>query len=447
MRERFGRGRWALFLAPIKMSRAAWVEAPLLVALAILITWWAYPEDPLSLKEGGRWPLLAALLVSLRYGSLAGVLSMLTLILGWQVSRAMGFYPTLAFPEMTFLWGFILVLITGEFSDIWRLRLQRTESESAYAVERLGNLTQRHALLRLSHDRLEENLLMRPYTIRDALLRLRDLALYESHTEALPAADELLNLLGEYCQLQRGALYAVRAGIVSPTPVAMLGEIRELNPQDRLLRFAMDNGALAHIQMAEQDDSYDGDYWVCAPVASSAGEIIGVVIVQRMPFMSLNLENLQLFAVLLNFYADLVQGAPGVEPLCRQLPGLPPPFARELVALSDLAAEGRMDTTLVLFSAADGLLPGQILDALNRRRGELDRAWWLDHSRRRLMWSMPMTGSAGFESFLLRTEQWLQDNYGLSSLGQAGILFVRARLDGRPVGDQLRDLIEAVDHV
>lgn len=443
----FGQSRLVNFLAPASMARSAWVEAPLVMVLTMLLAWLIRPDDPLVLQGGIRWTLVAALVVSLRYGSLAGGLSMLTLLVAWKLCKAMGFYPGMAFPEMVFLGGFIIVLITGEFSDIWRVRLRRAESESVYAVERLRSLTQRHALLRLSHDRLEENLLTRPYTIRDVLLRMRDLAMAESRERRLPAAEDLLHLLGEYCQLQRGALYAVHQGRVNPTAVAMLGENRELDPRDTLLRFALDNGVLSHVQMAEQDGTYTGDYWVCAPVSNSTGEVIAVLTVQRMPFLSLNHENLQLMAVLLNFYADIVQHAPEVDHLCTRWPSLPPALARELTALSLLAADRRVDTTLMLLVADGSQQAGQILEALHRGRRNLDSAWWLDPSRHRLMLSMPMTGSAGFESFVMRTEQWLQDEYAFMSLAQAGIRFVHASLTGQPVEQQLQELIEAVDHV
>lgn len=447
MGNRFGQGRWVHLLAPASMNRSAWLEAPVVVLLAILAVWLVHPADPLLLQDGIRWTLVAALLVALRYGSLAGALSMVTLLLAWRAFKHFGFYPGMPFPEMVFLGGFIIVLVTGEFSDIWRVRLRRAETDASYALERLRGLTQRHALLRLSHDRLEENLLMRPYTIRDALLRLRDLTLVESHADRLPAADELLNLLGEYCQLQRGALYAVDRGIVDPEPAAIMGEKIELDRHDALLRFALEKGTLAHVQMEEQDGTYDGDYWVCAPVVNSAGEMLGVVVVQRMPLMALNLENLQLFGILLNFYADVVHNAPTVDRLCQQWPSLPALFARELIALSDLAADRRMDTTLVLFAADDSQQAMQILELLNRGRRVLDGAWWLDGSRRKLMLSMPITGRAGFESFLLQIQQLIQEEYAFMSLPQAGIRFAHARLDERPVAEQLRQLIEAVEHV
>ena len=46
-------------------------------------------------------------------------------------------------------------------------------------------------------------------------------------------------------------------------------------------------------------EGYGGIYWVAAPVMNS-GQLIGMVVVERMPFLSIHQETLQLFGLLLN---------------------------------------------------------------------------------------------------------------------------------------------------
>lgn len=442
----FGDNRLARWLAPANQGLMPWFEAPALVIVAVVFGLWAKPEDPLLFNGSLRWMLLVPIVVALRYGSLFGAIAMLTLLLPWFVFRAAGLYPDMAFPENTYLGGLVIALIAGEFSDMWRVRLQRAESRAAYTQERLKSLTQRHVLLRLSYDRLEENLLLRPYTVRDALLRLRDVMMKESHDEDLPAGGELLNLLAEYCQLQRAALYRFRDGELDPAPVALLGENQPLDRDDSLLRFTLDNRVMSHVQMRDMDASYTGFYWVCAPVMNSAEQIIGMVVVERMPFLSINQETLQLFGVLLNFYADIVQHAPEVDELCNAWPGMPPVFGRELVALNGLAKERRVDSTLVRLSADGSQQARQVVEALQRGRRNLDGYWWVDKQHADLVLLMPMTGASGFESFMLRTEKMLQDDYAFADLRQAGLTYSHREMDGSPALDQIADLL-GVDHV
>lgn len=439
MLSNLGDNRLARFLAPPKLGAMAWLEAPLLVVMAVLVGFLVRPDDPLIFQGGIRWSIVVVLLVALRYGSLLGSLGMLTLLLAWFACKALGLYPGLAFPELTFLGGYIIVLITGEFADMWRVRLDRAESRAGYTLDRLQNLTQRHVLLRLSHDRLEENLLVRPYTVRDALLSLRDVMMDESHLEVLPAGDELLNLLADYCQLQRGGLYSVAGGGINPEPVALLGQNAPLDLDDHLLKYAFESRQMAHVQMA--GEGYGGIYWVAAPVMNSGGQLIGMVVVERMPFLSIHQETLQLFGLLLNFYADVVQHGPEVDHLIDVWPGMPAVFGRELVALANLSAAKKIDTTLILFTPDDSAQSRQIVEGLYRGRRNLDGYWWVDQESHQLMLLMPMTGPSSFESFLRRVEEWLAEDYAFASLAQAGVSYVHHSLDKRPVKAQIEEML------
>ncbi|HEX5676975.1 MAG TPA: PelD GGDEF domain-containing protein [Alcanivorax sp.] len=441
-----GDNRVARWLAPARHGLMAWIEAPVLVVLAVTVGLLVRPDDPLLFTGSLRWTLLIPIVVALRYGSLLGSAAMLTLLLAWFLFRAAGLYPGLAFPEYTYLGGLVIVLVAGEFADMWRVRLQRAESRAAYVEERLISLTQRHVVLRLSHDRLEENLLMRPYTVRDALFRLRDVMTQEDQDPELPAGEDVLNLLAEYCQLQRAALYRCHKGALDPSPVATLGENQPLNQDDALLKFALENHAMSHVQMRDTDTAYTGFYWVCAPVMNSADQLIGLLVVERMPFLSINQENLQLCNVLLKFYADTVRHGPQVNDLCKVWPNMPPEFGGELIALNGLAKERKVDTTLVRLSADRSMQARQIVETLQRGRRNLDSYWWVDRGHADVVLLMPMTGDSGFESYMRRTEKMLQDDYAFSDLQQAGLTYSHCRLDGGPPLDQIAELL-GVDHV
>ena len=442
MLERIGNRKLAAFLAPIKGSGWSVFESLLLNAAAIGLGLWLRPLDPLTLMGTFPWVLLAPIVLALRYGSLTGVFAMLCLVGAWFLLRLLGYYSGQPFPEDTMLGGFVITLICGEFADLWRVRLMRADSAASYALERLQNLTSRFVLLRLSHDRLEENLLVKPYTVRDALTRLRELTLEESEDVGLPAADDLMGLLAEYCQLQRAAIFPVSGETVLETPVATLGEVRELEKGNALLAFAMDSRNLAHVQQTEHDEYYNGLYLAVAPIISSRGEIIGVLAVERLPFLSINYENLQLLSVLLNFYADIVHSGSGTRSMLARWPSLPFRMASEMVALTRLRKDVHVETSLALFIADDSEQAGLILDALARGLRTLDLAWWIKDNTLLIM--MPMTGESGLEGFVLRTESWLQDEFAFQSLRQAGVQFFYRHMDGRAPESQLAELLEAV---
>ncbi len=73
------------------------------------------------------------------------------------------------FPQIFFLGGLITVMLVGEFSSLWRARTRRAEAVQYYLDQRLEHLIRQYYLLRLSHDRLEQELIGRPMSMRDAL--------------------------------------------------------------------------------------------------------------------------------------------------------------------------------------------------------------------------------------------------------------------------------------
>ncbi len=441
MLERISNGKLAGLFMP--QPRVLWslCEAVILMALAVAMGLWLREEDPLTLIGTFRWVLLVPILLALRYGSLLGVFGMLCLVASWFLLKSLGFYAGMDFPESTMLGGFVVILICGEFADMWRVKLMRADSAASYALERLQNLTQRYVLLRLSHDRLEENLLIKPYTVRDALVRLRDLTLDESDKVRLPAADDLIHMLAEYCQLQRAALYRVVDGHIDDEPAAQLGEMRPLERNNALLQHALEHQLLAHVQQHDHDSNYHGQYLVAAPIINSGGALIGVMVIERLPFLSIHYENLQLLSVLLNFYADVVHAGDEVDGMLDRWPTMPFRIASELAALVRLREGGRVDTSLTLFVADDSEQAGLILDALARGLRSLDLAWWVNDNA--LMIMMPMTGESSLEGFVLRTEKWLADEYAFMSLRQAGVQFYYRHLDQRGGMEQVAELLEA----
>ena len=71
-----------------------------------------------------------------------------------------------------------------------------------------------HLLLRLSHDRLEQDLIGRPMAMRDALSTLHSLIRDEPGAAAspLPGAQGLLRLLAQYCQLEIATIHSAADG-------------------------------------------------------------------------------------------------------------------------------------------------------------------------------------------------------------------------------------------
>ena len=203
----FGRGA----IAPQEIAtRAQWVEIVVISFGAVAFSWWVSPADPSLAQQKFPWLWLAPILIALRYGVMPGLLSGSVLVANVWLALHWGRLDA-DFSAAPLFGGGLLVLLTGEFSDVWRDRNKRMEETYLYVSERLSRLTKRHLLLNLSHDRLEQEMLARPGSLRDALARLRALSLIgNQQSEPMPGAAGLLQLLSQYVNIESAQIYELQ---------------------------------------------------------------------------------------------------------------------------------------------------------------------------------------------------------------------------------------------
>lgn len=434
----------AFFIAPEKAPFWGVIENIFFTAFMMLLGSYTRNEDPLFLL-GFRWTFLLPIIFALRYGSIIGAFSVLNLFLSWHIFKWLGYYPALEFPQGPFIGGLVVTMIAGEFSDFWHGRLAKSESEAAYILEKLESLTKRHIMLRLSHDRLEENLLIKPYTVKEALLKLREVAV-QSNDKVLPGALVLLDLLADYCQIKRAAIYPVDQGVVRPQPVATLGETKALPEADELVQYSLNFERLAHIQMERSKaGAYLGPYLVCAPIIDSQGKMQGMLAVEQLPFLSINYENLQLLLVLLGLYADLIDNREAVREVKAKWPSMSQMFAQELLALKELQKKANIETGLVIFQSDGSEVAEQVLEAIVSRRRSLDLYWWVEQTPSLLVMMLPMTGEASVAELELFWREELNSAFAVQSLREMNIKFAKRQLNSKPIAEQVQALLGAVD--
>jgi hypothetical protein len=257
-------------------------------------------------------------------------------------------------------------------------------------------------------------MLTRPGSIRDALVGLRDSVFKGQGSEELPATAELLEILAQYTNIQAAALHPVattHGGRIGP-PLRTIGEPEPLAEDDELLQTALERGELAHVAESSVAQPHASNQLVVAPVVSSDGALLAVLAVSKLPFFSLNVENLQLLSVILGYYADSVRGAPALAEIRRLLPTIPPMYAEELGRLLALQQRFGIDSHIVVlrFKGAQG---EQIVEQFLHIKRSLDLYWQTEvEGVPTIALLMPFATPAGKEGFLLRIEKWLQSRFG-----------------------------------
>jgi polysaccharide biosynthesis protein PelD len=389
------------------------------VIAAVALGAWLTPEDAFGIKSQFPWVWLVPLVFTLRYGVLVGIWGTISLAVLWFVyGRFFSVSASAEFPREYFLGGLALMMIAGQFADVYNDRISKLKSVNAYIDERLSSITRAHYLIKLSHERIEQELLVRPVTLRDLLT---DLQGSSDESASLKDSQPLLQLLGQSCEAETAAIYAANArGVFDEEPLALLGDGARLNPNDPLVKLALEVRELAHVQSSDAS-LYESDYLVCAPIITSSKTLIGMLVVRRMPFFALNHENLQLISVLLGYYADGIVRRQAIHRMLVLIPQCPPDFALELTRLHRLKVNANVDSAMVAFvfdktrASPDAPSPDSMYDQIYRLKRSLDLIWELEApGRRALVFLLPLSGVAAIEGFLIRIEDTLKKQFDLN---------------------------------
>jgi hypothetical protein len=351
-------------------------------------------------------------LVALRYGVAPGFVSSLILIAAWKLMDHLSETHE-SFPEQFFLGGLILSMLCGEFSAAWGARLRRAEETNHYIDERLSRITLRHLLLRLSHDRMEQEILTKPVTLRDALGGLRQLTSANGDAHK-PASLSLLQLLTQYCQLESSAIF-VASGEGGYLRTSEIGSPPDLRADDPLLTYALEHRSLSHLLIGGLADvELPSPFLVIAPILTSDKKLLGVLAIDRMPFLALNEENLQMLSVMLGYYADCVNEAEGSRHFFERFPDAPADFAAEFSRLLQLQRSFDINSHVVVLSFDNDEIGRQAIAQLTHIRRGLDIPWQVKAGDRLLLVNlMPLANNSAVDGYLLRLETILKDSMGL----------------------------------
>jgi polysaccharide biosynthesis protein PelD len=394
-----------------KRNLSMLAESLVALTAAVAINTWLDSSDPLGVKEGFPWIWLVPAIFTLRYGSLVGLVQTFVLVVLWfEYVRFFGPLNT-PFPKQFFLGGFVLILILGQYSDIFRSRNIKTKEANGYLEDRLRAITRHHYLLRLSHQRLEHELLVKPVTLRDSLDAILPLA--QNDAGRLTQTQALLSLIAQNCEVESATLFAAEDDLLLAEPVAHIGDVAKFAANDPLISRAMFEKRLVHVR-SEQATIFDSQYLVAAPIVGSEGSLLGLLVVSNLPFLALNAENLQLMTVMLGYYADALIASRAIRQIKVVFPACPPDFALELVRTKRLYDEASIESSLLAFRVPHGQTNHSLFDYLQRTRRQTDFCWDFNTPEEFVhILLMPLAGYAAVEGILQRIEGDLRTKFQL----------------------------------
>ncbi|MCS7242954.1 MAG: PelD GGDEF domain-containing protein [Candidatus Caldatribacterium sp.] len=350
-----------------------------------------YRQDPLFFQLPFPPVFLLIIVVALYWGVLIGLFALLLLLPLSQLLYGVVFVDR-------FIWCFILAIISGEFRYYWQRRVSEAEAKVQYYKERLDSLKKRFAFLKLSHDQLENNYVLRPYSLRRALEEMKQRL--TCREDAREAARFLLLVLNRDFTVYRAAIYrgSLEKGF---TMLASTSEedAEELDTSDPMVLEALRLEEVHYVSWGVLEKFPEHVPRYLAVIPWKFQDEVFLLVVRDMAFVHLNDEIMHYLYLLLSFVFEEVcvlrdeRLMSADEELVE--------FVREVKRALRFYKEFGVESTVVFLSViAEGI---SFESVLRERLRTLDVLYGLKEGKFAVL--LPLTSLAGAQSFLARLRQ------------------------------------------
>lgn len=382
-----------------------WIEAIAIPVVALALSFLWHPQDPLFLDESFPWLWLAPTLVALRYGVTPGLLAVLILMtsLLWMPEPSGEWLP--AFTGLT-----ILTLICGEYSDIWTSRRRRNEARTGILEERMTRLTDDLYVAQISQERLEQNLIYRPISLRSALQELKQNAVISGGVFNKDLGDQFLYLLNQTCGVQSAGIY-IKSDHHTPLEVAKIGNMGPFQPADPVY--------ISAIERQESRSLVDlgptqAEHYLATYLFDDIQHNHQIILaVSDISFFSLDEDNIRVIGVIFRYFCNHNMAIEKSLDILREWPDCPDDFAVELTILTELSTQYHVKSMLLVYTLNPDEHSGTLSRYLCTLCRGLDIVWQYTAEKSvRILFLLPFSGAASIEGHMARVSLEMKDRFG-----------------------------------
>jgi hypothetical protein len=383
-------------------QKALRVIADTLAALFIylVIAYLIKPNDIFFIKENFNYFVIVLAIVTLFHGFIAGIIAMIVFFIVATIT-----YPT--FPTYHFLFFLALMLIFGEAHHLWNTQIVRLQKERAYLQEKVKNLRESLFLLKLSHDQIEKNYVLKPMSIRRALAEINRM-IVEKNKKLFK---NFMMLLANNTGLESGSLY-IRKGDEF-VELSSVGEGADLDFDDPMIKEAFETKDTILLSVASLRDNVYSKYLAVLPILDEKREIKALLLITEMPFSELNKDNLLKANVFLIYLFGKLTAAEKYAYLLEKYVDLDLYLIREIDVLTELYKKYGIESNIVVFEMdKEDAIHGVFIDIEGKIRGFDYAVRYSFGDKEMLIVLLPFTSSENVKGFLNRIKRDILSTYG-----------------------------------
>jgi len=311
VQEKRKRDKVALFVE--KLQDFAYLETFTLVMLYLGIGYIIDPQDVCILHSNISYILILLSVITLFHGFENGLFALAILAIAIWFS-----YPI--FEYTSFLVALMMTMIFSEFHYFWTKKVNKAELDSNYQALKLDELSKAFYALKISHDQLEKNYIVKPMSIRNSIgeiinqkravdadtkidLDERTKEYYRNFMILLEKSFSVSKSLVVYRKSQNTKLLSESNALQICSSTCDVKKIEDIF-DNYLVDKAVSRKQAVFISDETGNPNLENmneTKFVAAIPSVRDGEVVAVLAIEVMPFMAFNRENLTSITILLEY--------------------------------------------------------------------------------------------------------------------------------------------------
>jgi len=289
------------------LKKHTYLETFFLLGIFLLAGYLFEPHDICLTEKNIPYLLILLSIITLFHGFESGMLALgIIAIVMWIT------YPV--FPYVPFLINLLMVMIFSEFHYYWTKQIKELKTQSNYTTTKLNELANAFYSLKISHDQLEKNHVLKPMSIRSAIEEiLKNKA--ETKTTQEEYFIEFLALLEKSFHLQGGfVIYAKEKEnleyLSEHNSEICYSATSERYTKAEIFQEYLVDKSINYKQVvyvsddegnpALRKDVEDSKFLATIPIIYE-NKMLAILVIEKMPFMAFNRENLISLSILFEY--------------------------------------------------------------------------------------------------------------------------------------------------
>lgn len=384
-------------------------EVILFLLLIVGISYYFSPNDPFLLKTNVFYIyfiyLIPLIVFSLYYGFLAGFVYLILFIGSFTL-----FYKY--FPTEIFLLSFLILLICSEFYYYWQEKTKRSEEKYKYIEEKLRDLAKEFMILKVSHDQLEKQYILKPVSIRGIIIQIRQQMLEEKNINSV--FQNLCSLIIHTFNIERAGFIRISVYEKKYETIFLTDDDFKIDVDDILIQKALEDKSITFLTYVEKSTKY----LAVVPVFINENKAY-LFVIEKMDFLSLNLDNLLMISLFISYIANEESFIMKNSKLISKYRDFSFEFLKETIRMAEIYENFGLDSSLVVIYVKNYPYKGSFYYFIQKQIRGLDIGDEIYMKQKDLLIVpilLPFTPISGAYSFIKRFESEIVEHFSRSFL-------------------------------